>query len=533
MAKWNKAGLAVMAAATLAMTAGLAGCGSDSESGASASPTDAAKASPAASVAATATPAADPASSLKPAKLRLVYPGSPQKDQAAVTDEINKYLQKKLNTTLTIESFQWGQWDNKVNLMVASREAVDIMFTAQWSQYAVNAGKGAFLALNDDSGKYGNLLKKHGPDILKSFEDKILKGSQIDGKNYGVPALKEMASEGGIVYRSDIAKELGLEEKIQAVKNISDLIPILETVKAQKPDFTPLFLRDGENFNAHYFANYDYLGDGNIEGVIFKDGEETKVLNRLDQDRYKSTLKITREMFTKGLINKDASTTQLSTNDAMKSGKVFMIVCPLKPGKDTEIASTVGLVGNLKQLALNTKTTATSETAGSMLAVSSTSSDPERAMMVINLLYSDKYLNNLLNFGIENTHYKKTGDNSVEPTDKTGDYSPGAAWMFGSQFLNYIWKGEPADKWDQFKKFNEGSHYSKGLGFTFDVNEAIKNKVAASITIRKQYDPALDTGSVDPDKVLPEFAAKMKSSSVDEIIAEKQKQFDAYLAKNK
>ncbi|MNP85767.1 hypothetical protein D3C76_1856540 [compost metagenome] len=71
------------------------------------------------------------------------------------------------------------------------------------------------------------------------------------------------------------------------------------------------------------------------------------------------------------------------------------------------------------------------------------------------------------------------------------------------------------------------------MGFTFDVNEAIKNKVAASITIRKQYDPALDTGSVDPEKVLPEYTAKMKSSAVDEIIAEKQKQFDAYLAKNK
>jgi putative aldouronate transport system substrate-binding protein len=525
MAKWRKTGLALLSV-SLTLSMALAGCGSDSDSGASSSPSGSPKASEAASVAATASPAAT--TSLKPAKLRLVYPGSPQKDQQAVTDAINKYLQEKLNTTLTIESFQWGQWDNKVNLMVASREAVDIMFTAQWSQYAVNAGKGAFLALNDDAGKYGNLLKKHGQDITKAFDAQILKGSQIDGKNYGVPALKEMASQGGVLYRSDVAKELGLDDQIQAVKSIADLIPILEKVKEKKPDFTPLFLRDGENFNAHYFANWDYLGDGNVEGVILKDGDDTKVFNRLENDRYKSTLKTTREMFTKGLINKDAATTQLSTNDALKSGKVFMVVCPLKPGKDTETASAVGLVGNLKQVALNTKTTATSETAGSLLAVSSTSVDPERAMMVINLLYSDKYLNNLLNFGIENTHYKKTGDNNVEPTEKTADYTPGAAWMFGSQFLNYIWKGEAADKWDQFKKFNEGTHYSKGHGFTFDVNESIKNKVAASITIRKQYDPALDTGSVDPDKMIPEYAQKMKSSGVDEIIAEKQKQFDAY-----
>lgn len=533
MANWRKTGLSLFSA-SLVLSMALAGCGSDGKEGsASPSPSESPKATAttAASTAATATP--DAASNLKPVKLRMVYPGAPQKDQQAVTDEINKYLQKKLNATISIESFQWGQWDNKVNLMVSSREAVDIMFTAQWSQYAVNASRGAFLALNDDSGKYGNLLKKYGQDILKSFDEKILKGSQIDGKNYGTPALKEMASQGGILYRVDVAKELGLEDQLQGVKKVEDLIPILEQVKAKKPDFTPLFLRDGENFNAHYFGNWDYLGDGNIEGVILKDGEDTKVMNRLEHDRYKTTLKTTRDMFTKGLINKDASTTQLSTNDALKSGKVFMTVVPLKPGKDTEVASAVGLVGNLKQIALNTKTTATSETAGSMLAISSTSVDPERSMMVMNLLYSDKYLNNLLNFGIENTHFKKTGDNTVEQTDKTGDYSPGAAWMFGSQFLNYIWKGEPTDKWDQFKKFNEGSHYSKGLGFTFDNNEGIKNKVAATITLRKQYDPALDTGSVDPDKVLPEYAQKMKASGVDDIIAEKQKQFDAFLAKNK
>jgi putative aldouronate transport system substrate-binding protein len=474
---------------------------------------------------------AEEAPKLKPVELRLVFPGTPQKDQQKVNDEINKYLQQKINATLTVEPIQWGQWDNKLNLMIASREKVDIIFTAAWSNYGVNAGKGAFLQLNDDKGKHGNLLKNHAPDVLKNLDAQVLAGAAIDGKNFGVPTLKEMASQGGVVFRSDIAKEVGVEADLLKAKSIEDLIPVLEKVKQAKPDFTPLFLRDGENFNSHFFANWDHLGDGNVEGVILKEGTDTKVKSRFDYDRYMQTLKVTRDMFNKGLINKDAATTQLSTNDAMKSGKVFMIVAPLKPGKDSEVAAAVGLVDKLKQVALNTKTTATSETAGSMLGISSTSGDPERAMMVINLLHSDKYLNNLLNFGIENEHYKKTGDNTVEPTAKTGDYSLGATWQFGSQFLNYIWQGEPADKWDQFKKFNDGTVYSKGLGFTFDVNEAIKTKVAATVAIRKQYDPALDTGSVDPEKIVPEFIQKMKASGMDDVIVEKQKQFDAFLAK--
>jgi putative aldouronate transport system substrate-binding protein len=63
------------------------------------------------------------------------------------------------------------------------------------------------------------------------------------------------------------------------------------------------------------------------------------------------------------------------------------------------------------------------------------------------------------------------------------------------------------------------------------VNEAIKTKVAATVAIRKQYDPALDTGSVDPEKIVPEFIQKMKASGMDDVIVEKQKQFDAFLAK--
>lgn len=476
------------------------------------------------------TDTATPASDLKPVKLRLVYPGAPQKDQQEVTDAINKYLKEKINATITIEPIQWGQWDNKVNLMIAAREKVDIMFTAQWSKYAVNVGKGAFMALNDDNGKHGNLLKEHGQDILNEMDDNIIKGSQIDGKNYAVPTLKEMASQGGVIYRTDIAKELGIEDQLSKVTTVDELIPILETVKEKKKGWTPLFLRDGDNFNAHYFANWDYLGDVTIDGVILKDKDDTKVESRFDMPKYKELLKSTREMYTKGLINKDAATTQLSTSDAMKSGKVFMVVMPLKPGKDAELAAAVSLTGNLKQIALNEKTTATSETAGSMLAISTTSENPERAMMFIDLLHTDKYLNNLLNFGIEGTHYTKTGDNTVEATDSTPNYTPGAAWMFGSQFLNYIWKGEPEDKWDQFKAFNNGSHYSKGLGFTFNVTPKIKTKVAAMVTVRKQYDPALDTGSVDPDKIVPEYEKKMKAQGLEDVIKEKQKQFDEFLA---
>ncbi len=458
---------------------------------------------------------------LEPVELRMVYPGTKQKDHDKVMAEINTYLKENINATITIEPIEWGQWDQKVNLMIASREPVDIYFTAQWSNYVVNVTKGAFLALDD-------LLAntEAGQEIVDSLDPAFLSGSKIDGNNYGIPTNKELAASGGVVYRSDIAEELGLD--MDAVTSLDGLRPILQAVKEARPEMIPLFLRNGENFNSDYIGLYDPLGDSNVPGVILKDEESTTIKPRYEFDRYTDHLDLVHEFFQAGYINQDATTTTLSTSDALKAGNVFMIPSSLKPGKDAELASTLGLTGKLKQLELTEKTIATSETAGSMLAISQSSEHPERALMFINMLHTDKYLNNLLNFGIEDEHYTRDGE-IIAPTEQTANYSPASAWMFGNQFLNYLWDTEDPQKWEKFKSFNEEGIASPGLGFTFD-GEAVKTEIAALVNIRTEYDSALNVGAVDPNEVLPNYIEKMKAAGLDDVLAEKQRQFDEFLA---
>ncbi|WP_274648673.1 ABC transporter substrate-binding protein [Paenibacillus humicola] len=463
--------------------------------------------------------AAGAASQLKPYKLKLVYEGPPQADEAMVEDAINKILVKKINATLDLEPIDWGAWDDKVNLMIASREPVDVFFTAQWNGYSKNVAKGAFLDL-------GDLLKKYGQGITSSLNPIFLEGSKINGKNYAVPTNKELAFAGGVVYRKDIADELGLD--MSKVKTAEDLDAIYKVVKEKKPDMIPLYMQGG---SFGQLTEFDSLGDGTIPGVISKESSDTTVKLAEETDIYKRYLKLARDFFLKGYINKDAATTQLSSGDAYKGGNVFSTIEPLKPGKAAEIANAAGLGGKLEQIYLTGKTVSTSETAGAMLAISSTSKDPERAMMLINLLHTDKDLVNLLDFGIEGVHYTLNGD-IMTPTAKTSGYSPGVAWELGNQFLNHVWNTEAPDKWEQFTKFNEGAKPSPGLGFVFD-NDPVKAEVGALANVIKQYQKAVETGSVDPDKVMPEYIAAMKAAGVDKVIAEKQKQFDAFLASKK
>ena len=44
-----------------------------------------------------------------------------------------------------------------------------------------------------------------------------------------------------------------------------------------------------------------------------------------------------------------------------------------------------------------------------------------------------------------------------------------------------------------------------------------------------QYVPALETGSVNPDVVLPEFLEALEAAGIQECIAENQKQLDQWL----
>ena len=58
---------------------------------------------------------------------------------------------------------------------------------------------------------------------------------------------------------------------------------------------------------------------------------------------------------------------------------------------------------------------------GSMNAIPASCENPERVLMFMNRLYSDKALVNLLVYGIEGTHYTKVSDNIIDFAAGTDD----------------------------------------------------------------------------------------------------------------
>ena len=74
------------------------------------------------------------------------------------------------------------------------------------------------------------------------------------------------------------------------------------------------------------------------------------------------------------------------------------------------------------------------------------------------------------------------------------------------------------------------SNPTKGFGFCYQPDDNMTMLITAIDAVMAEYRAALETGSADVDKVYPEFIAKLKANGIDQVIADKQAQFNTWLA---
>ncbi|AZN43154.1 ABC transporter substrate-binding protein [Paenibacillus albus] len=484
---------------------------------------------------ASTTNASNTATNEKPVEISMYIANSPVKDMDRVMDAANKIIKEKINATLKLVVTDWSTYPQKLNLMISSGEPFDIAFTGSWGDlnYFQNSSKGAFADITD-------LLDKYAPTTKSRVPDAVWNGVKVNGKIYGAVNYQVwgMAGARGIQLRKDLVDKYNFDWK--SVKKWDDLTPFFAEVKKGDPGVIPM--EAGQLFSGQpVYYNMDAVGDNAVPGWVNYGDTDIKVFNQYETPEFKAYLKTMRDWYKNGFVRKDAATLKDSTPDR-KAGKEAGIYAQNYPdnidmpeleGTNPMSMSAPSVPAYIKRftepfISSNTPSTA-------VLAIGANSEHKEKAMQLIELLNTDDELFHLIAFGQPDVDYKKIGDKQFEliPDKYNFNYSE---WEIGQSYGRMLWdKSTDLVKNDKMLGMiyaaDKTAMVSPIMGFVFDTT-SVKTQIANVNSVTAELLKGLEVGAIDPDKYLDTFLKKLKDAGADDIIAEKQKQIDAWKAAN-
>jgi putative aldouronate transport system substrate-binding protein len=492
-------------AAALAALLLLAGCGNAGDSGKSAGDAPAPN---------------TPAASLKPVKLIWYYLGNKEGDYEQVYAKANQIIQEKINATVDFQPMTNGDYRQKMPLKLAAGEKFDLAYTSDnILPYRDSVTKGGFIPLDD-------LINKYAPQTKKEIPDVIWQATKVNGKIYSIPNYQISSRRPGLMFNKALVDKYNLKDKIMAVKKMSDLTPILEVIKKNEPGIYPTMVPPGHDaLDVHDKPGYVETLDVNIPAVV---GYDLKVASRFQGEPLKYWLedaKLAREWQQKGFFHPDAALSKDLTPD-QRAGKFFVTRDNAKPGVEADYKNKFGY--EVYAVPMGMPVLSTGSINATLTAVSRTSENPERAMMLLELVNTNKELYNLLVFGIEGVDHKKSGPNRVEPTG--GKSYAGTAWAMGNQFNAWLLPGQADDVWEQTKKVNATSVPAPTLGFSFD-NSNVTTEIANITAVTNKYTKTLSVGVVDNyQEIITNYGKEVQAAGLAKYMAELQKQLDAWKA---
>ncbi|HHY83779.1 MAG TPA: ABC transporter substrate-binding protein [Clostridiales bacterium] len=440
-------------------------------------------------------------------------------------EKLNEYLAEKIKVKLDLRWTEAGaNYNEKMNVIINSGEYYDICFTSNWAAYYFElAPKGAFVALND-------MLPQYGPELLKVITEDIWEGSRINGKNYAVPVLKDMAELAVLNVNVKYAEKYGIDYK-KLGDDINLVTEALEKVSAEiqeDPNFIPIINypvggAHGQTALPYQQIIWPFGVAWDCKDPNFK--PDYKVVNILETPELAELLNIIRGWNEAGYYNRDLMAPDTG-RDFYTDGNWFLDWYGYFPYHEYSQSLSLGYKVDVVPTTPQKKTTAS--LTGAMHAIGVVSDHPERALMFLNLLNSDPVVRNFVGYGVEGVHYDLV-DGKVSFGDRSPEerYSPWQA-MLGNNTLLYLLENEPEDKWEFFHNYNNNAAISPILGF-FPDRTNIDTELTVMNSIINEYERYLWNGAIDPKVKLPEYIQKIKEAGGDKVINELQTQLDAWL----
>jgi putative aldouronate transport system substrate-binding protein len=449
-------------------------------------------------------------------KIQISYPGNgDQKDVALVNAALSKYTREKIGCDVQIKVLDWGTWFGKLPAMIATNQPLDILFGANWCNYPLMVSNKAYKDL-------GPLFNKYAPNTKKLFDGPnkvLLDSSKVKGIQYMIPVVKEVGAGQSIVYRADLLKKYKIDAT--KIKSIKDLENAFEVIK-KAGDTSVKWMWD----NMNVAPSFGVVPAENLSSVAWIKNGTFKVIYQAQDPDWIAAAKTTHEWYQKGYINPDTK----AIDDIYKTGDTFAAGNSYTPNKEAEVNATKAF--DWKVVQISPPASKANQGAECGWTISRSCKNPEMAMKVLELMFTDEWFLNTINYGVEGTHYVKKDAKTVDMpsgvTSQNNGYFPNMTWSFGNQFLSWLPVDAPKDQWEQYIAFNKTAKPSMISGFVFDTKNVL-NEIGACNNVFSKYD--FVKGALDTDTAIDKMLKEYKANGGDKIIKECQTQVNAFIAK--
>jgi putative aldouronate transport system substrate-binding protein len=462
----------------------------------------------------------------KAVELQFYMLGDAPKDLSSIQDAINKMAKEDLNATVKFNYTSWTDWDQKYKLLLGSGQQVDLIFTAEWTQYQSYAKRGAFLPLDE-------LLPVAAPALYDFVPKDMWEAVKIDDKIYTVPATYKEYVTDGFVWREDLRKKYNLPKPV----DIETFEQYLDGIKKNEPNVTPLSMNSDVKTNLmDRFRAISGTPIGALPyGLDVDYHSPSEMTAYWGTEEHKQDLVTMKRWQDNGYMVKNVLAVKDTMQDQITSGKAAAILGD-NPTRFNDMVIKIQATHPDWELGyypfpLTSGLATPVHPIHNGFAVPASSKNAERALAFYEKMVTDKRYNLLTQYGVEGTNYEivdgyysMIGDSNSNGFPREG--MNGWAWRNPEYMLfdkNYDGVKAIFDELDKIQVPD------KFTGFAEDYT-TYQAERAALEQVEKQYLFPLNAGIVkDIDAGLKTFMEKANQAGLEKIQAEYKKQWLQYV----
>lgn len=452
-----------------------------------------------------------------------------------VIDRLNEILVSKVNCKLDILYIAWEDYLQKYNdVLDSGRIDIDLIGTgSDWLDAWPNAFNGNFMPLNQD------MLQSFCPRTFANVSREEWSKCTYDGDVYFIPENEYTQwTNHGFIYRGDIAKAAGINE----VSSWDELDEYVSYVVKNRPDMEVWYV-DGSNTivtlgyissKAEYYPIYEVTTYGlwgakasDMGKIVspFYEGQElidfAKLMKKWDSEGVWET----------AIVQPVDNTAEFYDGmSALEQHHTQQFYTELRPQME------------LRQPGSDVKFFWFGEESGTVcrdsilhgaMAVYSGSKNPEKALMVYDIIRNDPECYNLMRYGIEGIQYELTGGGMLQ---KPSGYNSNR-----DSIVTNFWWGRRDDleipdessAWDEYYKLID-EYERVAIDYPWDgiafATPEITEKLEPIVSICEKYLPEITYAKYDctPEEEVARFRAELREAGFEEITRDLQKILNTY-----